>query len=71
MEKKSNDLEGLKKHTVCQLFMVSQLFSDQPFATVKDWNEVREEAKKLFTHECICQLDASGFITTLDLSPVR
>lgn len=36
--------------------------------TVDHWNRRREAMKELFSHELICQLDASGFIKTLNLN---
>jgi len=29
---------------------------------IKDWNKLREEAKKDFTFDVICRLDSSGYI---------
>lgn len=34
-----------------------------PVKTVEQWNERREEAKKLFSQKLIYQLDCSGYIS--------
>lgn len=50
MEKISNNFEDLK------------LFMSQA-QTVKHWNGLRAEAKKIFSFNAICKLDSSGFIS--------
>ncbi|KKK93154.1 hypothetical protein LCGC14_2695750 [marine sediment metagenome] len=59
--KRAKTLDHLKR------FMSSHL---NQYSTVHDWNKVREEAKTVFSHTLIDQLDASGFIKEFQLKPV-